>query len=89
MEPINLANRIRDYLEKSGSIDVRTLDKIQVDLQINRSGAVCGVSCNDKDLIELCEKDTKLSDLSISDEDVFALPYRKHIMLIFDTRDQE
>lgn len=86
MSPFELANRIKQHLKDRGSIDAKVLDHTGVCLQANNTKAKCGVICQDKQVPELYKNDVVLSEMSCGNDEVFALPYGDHLVLIFDTR---
>jgi hypothetical protein len=89
MTPAQLGELITIYLNAKGYRGTKTLAPIDVDLLLPGTGAKLGILCAGASVLDMYRYDNYLSGISCGSGEVFALPYSRRLILIFDTRHQE
>lgn len=85
MNAHNLQDNLFNFLQERGSIDVRKILKSEIPLKYGLDAkAEAAIDCTDLPLDDLYRFDHKFQELAIGNEDCFALPYNRNLLLIFE-----
>lgn len=89
MSAMELAAQMQDFLFKMGSIDAKIVEGADIALNYGLSSkASAALNCADRSLSDLFESNAKFEELALGNNNCFAVPYGQHLVLIFDTEEE-